>query len=374
MTTIPFQDPPFGYFPRPALTEEVRTRMVVLNGNIALFAPRRRGKTTWALLELQHAVAAWGRNFAYINLWENKSDPVGVLVNGLEAAAKIKAPTGAERELYAELGAGGSKVGGRIRYPAVTKERLDRLKAAVTALAGIKQRTILVIDEFQAIAKADKKAAAVAALRTALQHHGNQIRVLFTGSEASALKKLFTEKTAPLLIEAMSVDLPELGQDFVENRVEGLFRATSRKISFADAHAAYEELGLSPALLNQALGEFIVQPGLSLKDAAAWVIAKAGADNFRIWVPRLAALDRCVLQRVAAGTKPYADLPGLAKDAGIEAPLTATLVQAAMKRLEAAGAVESGTRGGWSIPDPALKGWLVKEAGADGEAAAPVPR
>lgn len=69
MKTIPFKTPAFGYFTRPAFTAQVGKRMVEFGTNLALFAPRRRGKTTWALLELQPATEAWKVEFAYINLW-----------------------------------------------------------------------------------------------------------------------------------------------------------------------------------------------------------------------------------------------------------------------------------------------------------------
>ncbi len=94
MNTIPHKTPPFGYFPRPDFTEQVHHRMVEFRTNLALFAPRRRGKTTWALLELHPATAAWGLEFAYLNLWANRSDPVGVLAKGLEMAAGLRPDDG----------------------------------------------------------------------------------------------------------------------------------------------------------------------------------------------------------------------------------------------------------------------------------------
>lgn len=361
MTTIPFKEPAFGYFPRDLFTEEVRRRMVDFKTNIALFAPRRRGKTTWVLLELQHAAAAWGLGFVYINLWANRSDPVGVLAKGLEIGAGLRPDDGSTRELSTELSAGLFKLGARKTYPKVTGEHAERIATAMRRIASARQ-TLLVIDEFQAIAEADKDAVAIGALRTALEHHGDTVVALFTGSERSTLAKMFKTKTAPLLDQAKLIDLPELEQDFVQDRLEGFQQSTTRKLELRELQDAYHSLGKSPLLLNEALTEMAVRPSLSLADAVSDLIEKRGLEEHGVQVNALPNLDFALLKRIADERKPYGDLDALTREAGSPKPVTVPTAQAAVKRLEKKGLIEQRIhhKTGWVIPDPLLERWVKR--------------
>lgn len=364
MASIPFKPPAFGYFPRPLFTDEVRKRMVEFGTHLALFAPRRRGKTTWVLIELQEAVAAWGLEFVYINLWVNRSDPVGVLAKGLEIGAGMRPDDGSAGEVRAEVNAAIFKIAGKRTYPKVTTDTADRLAAAMNAIAKRPRRTLLVIDEFQAIAEADKDGVAVAALRTALEHHGEKIVALFTGSERSTLARMFRNKTAPLLNQAKLIDLPELERDFVEDRVAGFERKTRRRLAVADVARAYAELGRSPLLLNEALTELAVRDAITLDTAVSDLIEARGAEDYGIQIAALPRLDRALLERIAKERKPYSDLDGLTTDAAAKKPVTTAAAQAAIKRLEKKGLIEARLhhKTGWVIPDPLLGRWLKRDA------------
>jgi len=368
MKTIPFKAPAFGYFPREAFTENVKKRMVDLQSNLALFAPRRRGKTTWVLLELQHAAVTWGLEFAYINLWAKRTDPVGVLAKGLEVAAGIVPDDGDSREIYGEASVGIFKVGGKRgkqAYPKVTGNNAERLAAAMAKLSTKGRRVILVIDEFQEVAKADPEGVAVGALRTALEQHGNKVVALFTGSERSTLARMFKDQAGPLLDQATLIHLPELGESFVIDRVAAFESKSRRHLSIKDATAAFEALGKSPMLLNDVLTEMVVHDDLGIDAAVDELISKRGAEDFGAQVDALKSLDRALLRRIAAEEKPYSDLPGLAADAGMTEDLKATTAQAAMKRLEKLRLIEAkiDSKTGWVIPDPLLERWMRRARG-----------
>lgn len=364
MKPIPFKTPAFGYFPRPAFTDQVGKRMVEFGTNLALFAPRRRGKTTWALLELQPAAAAWKVEFAYINLWSDRSDPVGVLAKGLEIAAGIRVGDGSTREIEGSVSAGLFGVKARKAFPKVTTEITDRLKAAMAALAARERRTLLVIDEFQAIAEADTAGVAIGAFRTALETHGDKVVALFTGSERSTLAKMFRAQTDPLLDQAKLIELPELEEDFAKDRAIALKERTGIELSEKDVFRAFVALGKSPLLLNEALTEMAVHANLTLDAAVAELIETRGAADYGVQVASLPDIDRALLTRIASGKKPYTDLDELPWKPETPEKRRVPTAQAAIKRLRQKGLIEERLhhKTGWIIPDPLLQKWILRLA------------
>lgn len=370
MKIIPFKTPAFGYFPRTAFTAQVGKRMVDFGTNLALFAPRRRGKTTWALLELQPATEAWGVEFAYINLWSDRSDPVGELAKGLEIASGLRPDDGSTREIESAITAGVFALKARKSFPKVTTEITDRLKAAMAALATRERRTLLVIDEFQAIAEADKAGVAIGAFRTALESHGDSIVALFTGSERSTLARLFRAQTDPLLDQAKLVELPELEEDFARDRAVALKGRTGIDLSEKDVFTAFLALGKSPLLLNEALTEMAVHADLSLDAAVSGLIETRGAADYGVQIAALSVLDRALLTRIAAGQKPYADLEQLPWKGEMPEMRRVPTAQAAIKRLKQKGLIEERLhhKTGWVIPDPLLQKWILRLTSAPKEA------
>jgi len=364
MSTAPFKTPAFGYFPRTEFTAEVKRRMMDFSTNIALFAPRRRGKTTWTLLELQPAAAAWGLEFVYINLWANLADPVGVLAQGLEVAAGLRPADPSTGEISAEITASIFTLKARKDYPPVTHEIAGRIADAMAALAAKPRKTLLVIDEFQALTDADKNNVAIAALRTVLESYGDTILALFTGSKRSTLARMFREQTAPLLEQAKLLDMPELERDFVEDRLVRFRDLTGAQLDLKAVMTAFEGLGRSPLLLNEALKEMAVREGLALDDAIIELIEKHGTEDYGVQIAKLPALDKAILARIAKDQKPYADLDRLPRKRDDAPPVSRTLVQAAIKRLEKAQLIEArdGHKTGWAIPDPLLARWISRVA------------
>lgn len=370
MRTIPFKEPAFGYFPRAAFTALVGKRMVEWGTNLALFAPRRHGKTTWVLLELQPAAEAWKVDFAYINLWSDRSDPVGVLAKGLEIASGLRLDDGSTRVIDGGSSADVFGFTAPNGYPAVSSETAVRLKAAMDALAKRERRTLLVIDEFQAITEADQARVAISAFRTALEHHGDQIVALFTGSHRSSLTRMFRSQLEPLLDQATLIELPELGEDFARNRADALRERTKIDLAEEDVLAAFVTLGRSPLLMNDALTEMAVRAGLDLHAAVAEVIETRGTADYGLQIAGLPDLDRALLSRIATGKKPDGDLEDLPWRHGTLEKRRIPMATAAIKRLNRIGLIAEHLDriGGWVVTDPVLHEWLRRLESMNGSA------
>lgn len=364
MRTIPFKEPAFGYFPRAAFTTEVGKRMVEWGTNLALFAPRRFGKTTWILLELQPAAEVWNADFAYINLWSDRSDPVGMLATGLEIAAGLRPDDRSTRVIKGEGSAGDFDVNARQGYPTVTTEIAVRVKAAMGALAKRERRTLLVIDEFQAIAEADEDRVAISAFRTALEQHGDQIVALFAGSVRSALTRLFRSRCEPLLEQATLIELPALEEDFARDRAAALRERAKIDLSEQEVLGAFVTLGRSPLLLNEALTELAVRADLNLDDAVAEAIETRGSADYGAQMAGLPDLDRDLLTRIATGKRPDSDIEDLPWPHGTGEKRRMQMSQAAIKRLRRDGLIEERLdhHAGWAITDPLLQKWVCRLA------------
>ncbi len=97
------------------------------------------------------------------------------------------------------------------------------------------------VDEFSFISRVP---AAAAALRTATQHHYQDLGMVFAGSHASMMRALFTERAEPFYGQADLVEIDPLSASAVEGTVTSGFASTGRDAgglgglltSFANGH------------------------------------------------------------------------------------------------------------------------------------------
>ena len=109
--------------------------------------------------------------------------------------------------------------------------------------------TLLILDEFQALASIDRDDF-VAAFRTALQKHRGRLLVFYTGSSRAALNGMFRRSKAPLFQSTHSLTLPELDRGFIEDRAAFLAQRSGLEVDVDSLHAAFARLGHSPEFLN----------------------------------------------------------------------------------------------------------------------------
>lgn len=356
----PSAPPPFGYFPRPDLLRVIRSRFES-NENVALFARRRNGKTTFVLNELQPAAEAWRWAFVYANLWEDKERPMDVIVEAVEKEAGITPALRVDRELSGGIAAGVGSLAGKRMLVGVEATVLQRWKVAIDALAKRGRKTLLVIDEFQTLHHRDPEARATAALRTAFEANNGWLRVLMTGSDRAALTEIFRRHQSPLLGQAAKVDLPPLGPAFDAHRVAGVEAATSRRPvpSVVEVGAVRIRLGNSPELLNKALSRWVSGEAGTLDDAAVLVEAELGDAGYEALFESLGDVAQQVLVVCAFERAIYTNIPTMAANLG--RPLKATTVQSAERTLVKRELIGlTGENGLREVLDPGLAIWLQR--------------
>lgn len=255
------------------LTERVTEHRVT-----ALLGPRRFGKTS-VLRRVAADVIHGGAAVVWVDLYEVAS--MADLAARLdEALARV---TGTFAAKAASIAAAASINLGLVRLElrAPTRERADPL-LTTHALLDVLTRTVvdtptvLVIDEFSSIARVD---GAAGLLRTHLQHHYQELGLVFAGSEPSMMRTLFAEQAQPFYAQA---DLLEIGPLATEEVVELVGRG------FAETE---RDAGPLPGRIA-AFAAGHPQRAMQVADAAWRLVDRGAAADLGTWEQTLASVRR----------------------------------------------------------------------------------
>jgi hypothetical protein len=186
--------------------------------------------------------------------------------------------------------------------------------------------TLLVIDEFSSIARVD---GAAGALRTATQHHFQEIGLVFAGSHPSMMRTLFTDRPQPFYGQADLVEIGGLDLGVVEDIVTSGFESTGRRAGNLGGLIGRFAAGHPQRTMQLADACWRLTPprgdgGHYWADGLGQV-QKATADGMERLYSRFTASERGVLRAVARTGRIYgaeADLLDLSKGAASHARQT----------------------------------------------------
>lgn len=328
------------------LVERVTARRVT-----ALLGPRRYGKTSVLrrlAQELGELTTVW------VDLYEvtSMADVAVRFDDGLAATG------GAFGALARRVAVGLSFNLGMVkvqltRPPRTRPDPATALHALLEVLVATARRepTLLVVDEFSSIAGVP---GAAGALRTATQHHFQELGLVFAGSHPSMMRTLFTDRPEPFYGQADLLEIGPLPPAAVEEIVAAGFAATGR------------DAGRLGGLLTEfAAGH--PQRTMQLADAA-WRHTPPGGRGDEAWATGLAEVqqasaegmerlysqfnpsERAVLRAVAQSGTVYgteADLLDLSKGAATHA----------RRALLDTGDLADGDAG-LRVVDPVLADWI----------------
>lgn len=354
---------------RPALA---RSHLALIDAQpgrpLAMFAPRRVGKTFYLDHDLAPAARSAGWRPVYADLWLQKSAPLAAINHALEEALDdALVPTGAAGRLartpvrkIAALGAALDlgDAPARRALPAAPELRLDALVTRLAAAAG--QRVLLLLDEVQALADAPGSEATLAALRAVLHQRRERLAAVFTGSSQEALARMLSTAGAPMYQFAQLLDFPVLGDEYLQALAAHFARVHPGKaLALADLQRVWARIGHKPRLMKDlvkalsAEGQTDVDEGVRrfLQDerqTAGWAALLQPLD----------LLDRALLQVLAQGRPPLGreTLDALARLPGGRP--TVARVRAALERLRRAGLVTRIGNGPLVVEDPLFAEFL----------------
>jgi hypothetical protein len=235
----------------------------------ALLGPRRYGKTS-VLKRVSADLAQVGPETIWIDLYELSSvaDLAGAIDQGL---SKV---TGRVRRVLDSIA---GSVSLRLGFVGVElskgkRERPDpvlTLRSLLEVLVRTAEREnlIVVFDEFSGIANVQGGAGM---LRTQLQHHYQQLGIVFAGSQPSTMRMLFTDQAQPFFAQADLVEIGPLADEAVSEIVEDGFESTGRETG-----------AVTSRIVNTAEGH--PQRAMQLADAVWRLTPEGGRASDETW-------------------------------------------------------------------------------------------
>ena len=333
---------------RPALARSYLQLLEAQAGRpIALFAPRRVGKTFFLDQDLTPAARAAGYLPVYADVWLQKASPLEAVNHALEEALDdATVPSGAvgkvaKTQVKKLGGLGASLEFGdepkRRQLPAQAELRFDALVTRLRAAAS--RPVLLMLDEVQSVGEHPQGPSIIATLRAVLQKHKRDVLAVFTGSSQEALSAMMSASGGPMYQFAQLVDFPSLGDEYLELLAAHFGRVhKGRKLPLPDLRRVFDHIGHKPALMKDIIkamsAEGSTDVDLALKrlvhddrQVAGWRALLAGISPF----------ERSLLAMVVQGRAPMGrdTLAELAKTRGFEP--TISKVRSALERLKRAG-------------------------------------
>ena len=336
---------------------------------LALFAPRRVGKTFFLDHDLAPQAKEAGMLPVYADLWLHKSAPLEAVNHALEEALDdLIVPASSIGKLaktqVKKVGVFGASVdlGEAPRRRTLPESAPLRLDALVTRLAGQhKGRILLMLDEVQTLGEAPDGVSMVAALRAVLHKRRENVHAVFTGSSQEGLARLMNTAGAPMYQFAQIIDFPFLGDEFLRLLAEHFRKVhPGKKIELAELRDGFKKIGFKPALMRDVVRSMSAE---GVTDVRRGVENYMNSDHqvavWRALLNSVDVFDRGVLTAIATGQAPLsqATLKMLATIPG--AKPTISKVRSSIEKLKRSGILSKNALG-TTIDDPLFAEFLVR--------------
>ncbi len=302
------QDQINWHFDRTELAEQFMDRFNIgATTALTLFAPRRMGKTEFVLEDLL-PMAAEKHDYltVYVNFWDRKADPVDSMIIGLQKAGSQAKLKDRAKGWFAKFRGAGitTPVGGvNLEVAGVDPaQKLDAVQEMFDTLIGDGRRVLLALDEVQHLATETSFEPLVFALRGMIDTNRKRVRVLYTGSSRSGLKKLFNRRNAPLFSSSQQIDLPDFGRGYLEHMAMAFTEATGRTLRIDECQAAFKMLKKVPFDYRQMMDQLILKGGTDIRAAAQDYLIENNQDETYLsnWND-MKPVDQAVMQWVVTG-------------------------------------------------------------------------
>jgi hypothetical protein len=351
--------------------DETRELLAAAAGGhyVRLYAPRKFGKTSLLRRVLRDAEREEGMIPVLVDLYGVLSlADVAVRVERAYARELKGRVRSRVDELLQSTGLGLSLgamgVGARLQFepksdPLPALHALLDLPLRLERLGG--RRALVVFDEFQDIVKVREMDAI---LRGHIQHQGEVASYVFSGSEATLMRRLFEERERPLYGQAVPMKLGRLADADIAAYVADRFRSTGREVGEALGPLLEVARGhpQRAMLLAHRLWAEVDATRTATSDdwarALDAALAEVAPELEARWA-RLSPVEQKTLRAIVAGRgSPYRTAVLSRLD------LPKASAQQALKTLRGRSDVEAAD-GTYAIVDPLLAAWIERLAEGD---------
>jgi uncharacterized protein len=361
------------HFPRHKFADQV---LNALNGglvnSIALFAPRKMGKTQFVLRDLLPMHLSDGGDGVYVNLRENKSSPETVIIKALRAHIEtLNEPTKKKMgKISTSLDLEIAKFRAEYGEKLSAKTPVETVAAAVRVWAKVlrakKQRGLLVVDEVQHLAASEKFDVFTATLRTALDGSADSIKAVFTSSSQAGLTRMFHDTKAAFYGPGSQIMLPPLGNEFIAFIGKKAANTYKQRFAVEGIARVFDLHNASPYLLRQSLN-FAVLWALDLKVAARHVgMALYIELGLQERWGELAPLAQTILQLIHGKQQLYLEDSRKMISVVTRESVTARKIQLAVAKLERGEWIDKALDGKYEIADPVVTAYFIESRRGQG--------
>jgi hypothetical protein len=359
-------------FSRPALAARYFEQLLGgTSGRLALFGPRRTGKTSLIMREIVPLATDAGMLPVYCDCWQDRLDPLGSIIFALESVIEgLEVPNSkAGRRLQTEVKKIGA-AGFSIEFGAEPKGqapdspyfRVDWLLGRLIARA--RRPILLIVDEVQGIGEHKEGERIAGALRAALTRHERAVRVLFTGSSETQLTKMFAQARASLYQFAARTAYEPLDFDFVKHTAQRFTQATRRSLDESRGHEIMKLLGNQPEAFLAVVQAPLARADHSLDDGLQSLLAPDTATPWTQYWQQSTHLQQAVLVTVGTGVQLTSESGLQMIGAVTKSPaLSHSSVQRAIGALRGRGLIERSTLSSkalYSLTDPVFELWISR--------------
>lgn len=335
---------------------------------LALFAPRRVGKTFFLDHDLAPLARKTGLLPVYADVWLQRTAPLDAINHALEEA--LDDATVPARRLgklgktpVKKIGAAGASLEfgetpTRRALPAAPGARLDALIARLAEATD--KPILLMLDEIQTLGEVSNGDAIISTLRAVLHKRKDRVVAVFTGSSQSGLARIMSTAGTPMYQFALLLDFPVLGDEYLQDLAAHFARVhRGKKLLLGELGTLFARIGFKPALMKDivknmsAEGVTDVSVGLQrfMADDRQVIGWKALLDSLDVF-------DRSVLRVIAQQLPPMGQstLKLLAQHKQVP---TVAKVRSAIERLRKTGVLTKDGSGTLQIEDSLLAEYLA---------------
>lgn len=345
---------------------------------LSLFGPRRTGKTQFLTHDLAPLFESKGHRAVYISFWQTLDSPLAILLYELDRAVRqrsfvrrMSSGSGLNMapkfKLKAPFGLGELEVDFSALKGQAPESHLLLLDQYCEKLANPRKPTVLLLDEFQELARTTAAGPVVAALRTSLDKRRDGIVSVFTGSSQVALRSMFSTRDAPFYRFAAPIELPALDETFVDHQLSAMRHASKAIVDRATAISTFKRFNGNPMFFQRWLVCLALRPEMSATESIARVQNELAEDlGFPQQWLELNAGQRLVARLLAEriGQVYGQDATRHIETLSQKSPPVASQMQSALKRLVRLGHAEK-TEDGWRLSDPLFEGWVRERPKTD---------
>jgi ATP:corrinoid adenosyltransferase len=335
-----------------------------LSSALTFFAPRRMGKTEFLRKDIMPYACQHGWDVHYFSFLDAQAQPEEKYkrsllqfaletgcIKGQARKSRIKRLKGAVAGISAEI---------EMR----DKDNQDNVYGLndLVCMIAAHKRSILLLDEVQALASHPANDQFIASLRTALDTNKDRIKVIFTGSSREKLTHMFSKASAPFFHFGQNLDFPCLGKEFSDHLAAIFQQVTQRELDRDKLWQAFQEMDYVPQLVRSLVERLALNPNLTVDLGKKQLLADLYHDRSYadIW-QKLSQLEKLVLREIAAGDAAlYAEgtVKKLSSQLGLD-DLKKSSVQSTLRSLTRKDLViKSIIKDNYVVDDPNFCSWL----------------